>query len=172
MKDILRAVLIVFLVCGAAAGSLSFVNQSTREKIAEQARLEREEAMKQVYPQAAGFREKVPGQEWEAEVAGAAAGTVVAATARGYGGPIALMVGVDAGKRVTGVRVLRHTETPGLGARITAESFLAQFAGKTGPELKLKKDDHAAGRIDAITAATISSRAVSETIRSVADGGK
>lgn len=170
MKDILRAVLIVFLVCGAAAGSLSFVNQSTKGRIAEQARLEREEAMKQVYPQAAGFRETVPGREWEAEDGGPAPGRVVAATARGYGGPISLVIGVDGENRITGVRVMRHTETPGLGARIAAESFLAQFAGKSGAELKLKKDNPAAGRIDAITAATISSRAVSETIRSVAGG--
>ncbi len=168
MRDILRSVLLVFVVCGVAAGALSFVYSSTKDKIVEQARLEKEEALKTVFPQASGFKEKVPGREWEAEAGGAPAGTVVATNAKGYGGPIALVIGVDTEKKVTGVRVLSHTETPGLGAKITGAPFLAQFAGKTAAQLKLKKDDPAGG-LDAISAATISSRAVSETVRSVVE---
>lgn len=171
MKDLLRTVLIVFIVCGVAAGSLSFVYGSTKGRIAEQARLEREEALKAVFPQATGFREAVPDREWEAQIGGSAAGRVMAVNARGYGGPIALVIGVDGEGRVTGVKVLRHTETPGLGAKITTEAFLAQFAGKAGEQLALKKDNPT-GAIDAITAATISSRAVSDTVRAAAESGE
>ena len=86
------------------------------------------------------------------------------------------MFGTDSDGAVTGLRVLSHTETPGLGAKITTAHFRDQFnkekrlLNKEKPlrleDLALKKDDPAKGQIDAITGATISSRRVTEAIRS------
>jgi len=168
VKSMLRLVLVLFLVCGIAAGALSFVNAATKDRIAGFARLEREEALKQVFPGAEEFREVLPGRQWEALSGGTVAGHVFAASIQGYSGPILSFFGLDSGSAVTGVRVLTHSETPGLGAKITEEKFLAQFSGRVAEELALRRDDPQ-GRIDAITAATISSRAVTASLRATID---
>ena len=68
------------------------------------------------------------------------------------------------------MQVLSHTETAGLGAKITTAAWTGQFKGKTRDQVVLKKDD-AAGAIDAISAATISSRAVTRAIHDAMGGG-
>ncbi|MDI6639641.1 MAG: FMN-binding protein [Methanocellales archaeon] len=70
--------------------------------------------------------------------------------------------GIDLDYRVTGVTIVRHLETPGLGAKIAEPEFQEQFRGVTIEELRLTKDD---GKIDAITGATISSQAVVDAMR-------
>jgi electron transport complex protein RnfG len=67
------------------------------------------------------------------------------------------------------VQVLSHTETPGLGAKITTDAWTGQFTGKTRDQAALKKDG---GAIDAISAATISSRAVTRAVHDAMGGGK
>ena len=68
-----------------------------------------------------------------------------------------------------GGKVLSQAETPGLGATMVNDKFKGQFDGKDPKQfvLKVKKDG---GDVDAITAATISSRAVSEAVKKAADG--
>ena len=87
----------------------------------------------------------------------------------GFGGKIELMVGMLANGVINKVSVLSQAETPGLGANMVNDKFKGQFDGKNPAEfiLKVKKDG---GDVDAITAATISSRAVSEAIKKAADG--
>ena len=164
MKGALRLLVVLFLVCGIAAGSLAFVNAVTKERIAEFARLEKVEAMQKVLPQAEEFIEVTPGKLWEARIGGEVVGRVLTASTQGYSGPIESLVGLDAAGAVSGVRVLVQTETPGLGAKITGQAYLAQYQGKKVEEVALKRDDPA-GRIDAITAATISSRAFTRAVR-------
>ena len=87
----------------------------------------------------------------------------------GFGGKIELMVGMLADGVINKVSVLSQAETPGLGANMVNDKFKGQFDGKDPKNfvLKVKKDG---GDVDAITAATISSRAVSEAIQKAADG--
>ena len=70
-------------------------------------------------------------------------------------------------------KVFSSAETPGLGSRVGEDSFLRQFAGKTVEGLKLKRDG---GSIDAISGATISSRAVvsalEQGLRGLSKGGR
>ncbi len=87
----------------------------------------------------------------------------------GFGGKIELMVGMLANGIINKVSILSQAETPGLGANMVNDKFKGQFDG-VDPKtfiLKVKKDG---GDVDAITAATISSRAVSEAIKKAADG--
>lgn len=176
MRDLVKMGSVLFIVCGLSAGLLAVVNMVTREPIAVQAEVERREAFQMVMPGADDFRERVPGSEWDALKGGAPVGTVMSISTQGYSGPIAIAVGVDDRASLTGLRVLTHTETPGLGAKITGAAFSGQFKGLDAAALKLTKDDPAAGRVDAITAATISSRAVTNAVRSAverrAKGGK
>jgi electron transport complex protein RnfG len=180
MKDSIKLVITLFLVCGIAAGSLAFVNAATKERIDQYAAIEREEARKLVFPDADSFAEsrsydewtlersdEKPGSvfEWQAMRNGTPVGYVFQTSIQGYSGPIKIILGADLKGTLTGVRVLSHTETPGLGAKITTEKFLGQYAGKNVTQMFLKKDDPSKGALDAISAATISSRAVTKAVR-------
>ncbi len=169
MRDLVKMGGVLFIVCGLSAAALAVVNIVTREPIAAQVEIERREAFQMVMPVAEDFRERVTGVEWDALKGGKAIGAVISISTQGYGGPIAIAVGLDHEDRLTGMRVLAHNETPGLGAKITAAGFSGQFKGLQTAALKLKKDDPAAGQVDAITAATISSRAVTNAIRAAVE---
>ncbi|MGI6704170.1 MAG: FMN-binding protein [Clostridia bacterium] len=79
----------------------------------------------------------------------------------GFQGMIGLMVGVDPEQEIiTGVKLLSHAETPGLGARIGEEAFLGQFLQKPVSDNFEVRDD-----IDGVTGATVSSKAVAATLK-------
>jgi electron transport complex protein RnfG len=79
----------------------------------------------------------------------------------GYGGVVKVLVGVaEASDEILNIKILEHTETPGLGSRIENDDFRQQFAGKS------TQDPIAIGSdIDNISGATISARAVAEAVR-------
>ena len=87
----------------------------------------------------------------------------------GFSGRIELMVGLLADGTINKVSVLQQSETPGLGANMVNPKFKDQFDGKNPASFNLKvtKDG---GDVDAITAATISSRAFSEAVQLACDG--
>jgi electron transport complex protein RnfG len=175
MKDILRIVIVLFVVCGLAAGSLSFVNAATKDRIAAFAKEEKAAALRNIFPAAESFVERPAGDggeptAWDAVAGGAVVGSVRLVKPNGYSGFITLMFGEDAGGKLTGVQVLSHTETPGLGAKITTDAWIGQFRGLGRDEVVVKKDDPG-GAIDAIAAATISSRAVTRAVHDAMNGG-
>jgi electron transport complex protein RnfG len=75
---------------------------------------------------------------------------------------ITLAGGVDTEYKVTGVKIMSHAETPGLGAKIVESAFTDQFKGVAESDLMLSKND---GLIDAITGASISSQAIIDGIQ-------
>lgn len=79
----------------------------------------------------------------------------------GSQGTITLAGGVDTEYTVTGVKIMTHSETPGLGAKITESFFIDQFKGVAESDLMLSKNG---GAIDTITGATVSSQAVIDGI--------
>jgi len=85
---------------------------------------------------------------------------------RGYAGIILVTIGLDLNRQITGIKVAGPgeilKETPGLGAKVVESVFTEQFIGKSVDQLVLKKDG---GEIDAITGATVSSRAVCNGIK-------
>ncbi len=89
-------------------------------------------------------------------------GYAVLAGSNGYSGKISLLVGINTDGSIKDVSVISHTETPGLGSRITEKSFTDQFKGLDTEEIALSRDG---GKIDAITGATISSEAVVEAVQ-------
>ncbi len=90
-------------------------------------------------------------------------GYAVKSAAGGFGGPVSLMVGVLADGTVYNTKTLSHSETPGLGAKCTEPAFADQFRNfdPSVKKLSVKKDG---GDIDAITAATITSRAYTDAV--------
>ena len=85
-------------------------------------------------------------------------------TDRGFGGHIEIMAGFLPDGTINQVVVLSHKETPGLGTKMTDPVFSKQFLGKNPGKfiLKVKKDG---GQVDAITAATVSSRAYCDALQ-------
>jgi len=139
MGKIIRLALILTIFCVISAGALAFVYLFTEPKIKLNQKLSYDSSVKEVLPQ--------PGK-------------AVSVSPRGYSGPINMMVGVDRSGTVIGIKILNQTETPGLGANVVKTKFLNQFIGKTAKDqIEPKKD------IDAITGATISSRAVCKGVK-------
>ncbi|MGB9612981.1 MAG: FMN-binding protein [Candidatus Margulisiibacteriota bacterium] len=133
---IIRLGLMLMVFCIISAGSLALVYLFTKPKIELNAKLALEQAKQEV----------LAGKKGKADLV----------SPRGYAGQIDMMVGVGEDGKVIKVKILNQRETPGLGANIIKEEFLKQFSGKSLKDpIEPKKD------IDAITGATISSRAVS-----------
>ncbi len=158
---VLRLTLTLFLITTIVAGLLGLVNYVTADTIAEQIAQKAENAMRQVLE--ADSYEPLDVPEESAVTAAYRAGDrgyVVRVAPNGFGGAIDMMVGVDVSGAVTGVAIVSQSETASLGANCTREDFRAQFTGKTGT-LSVSKDG---GEIEALTGATVTSRAVTEGV--------
>lgn len=158
---VLRLTLTLFLITTIVAGLLGLVNYVTADTIAEQIAQKAENAMRQVLE--ADSYEPLDVPEESAVTAAYRAGDrgyVVRVAPSGFGGAIDMMVGVDVSGAVTGVAIVSQSETASLGANCTREDFRAQFTGKTGT-LSVSKDG---GKIEALTGATVTSRAVTEGV--------
>jgi len=143
MKKILGLVISLTIISGACAAVLAYVNSITAEPIKATAEKAKEAAKLAVLCGEEGYTAEGRSNE-------------------GYGGDIVLMVGFKKDKKtVISYKVLQATETPGLGMKLKAPEFADQFVGKDGSSLKVKKDG---GEIEAITSATITSRAVCKAI--------
>ena len=143
MKKILGLVVSLTLISGICAAVLAYVDSITRDPIAKTAEKAREAAKVAVLCGEEGY-------------------TAEGCSGEGYGGDIVLMVGFKKDKKtVISYKVLKASETPGLGMKLSTPEFSGQFKGKDGTALKVKKDG---GEIEAITSATITSRAVCKAI--------
>ncbi|MDE6879736.1 MAG: RnfABCDGE type electron transport complex subunit G [Oscillospiraceae bacterium] len=97
---------------------------------------------------------------FEARAGGGTLGYVVQVTANGSQGAIQMMVGVDVDNRVTGVSVIKHSETPNIGTKVVADqSVLDRFIGMdhTQGEITVNSGNN---RFDGISGATVSSKGV------------
>jgi electron transport complex protein RnfG len=162
VAKILRLASILAVFCAISAGGLAFVFMLTQPMIELNAKTAFTRSLREVLPDAISFSEVKSGADRVFRGRGEknVAGVAVALSSQGYSGPIELLVGIGANNKVKGVKVLGQRETPGLGANIIKPSFLVQFVGKDlNSPLEPKKD------IDAITGATISSRAVCKGVK-------
>lgn len=143
MKKILGLVLSLTIISGVCAAVLAYVDSITKEPIKRTAERNREAARAAVLCGEKGY-------------------TAEGTCKDGYGGDITLMVGFKKDRKtVISYKVLAASETPGLGMKLKTPEFAGQFKGKDGSSLKVKKDG---GEIEAITSATITSRAVCRAI--------
>jgi electron transport complex protein RnfG len=83
----------------------------------------------------------------------------------GYGGNIELIVGINIDSTISGIDIIKHNETPGLGANADNDKFKNQFVGKPTKQLNVVKDGADTDTdIDALSGATISSKAVTNAV--------
>jgi electron transport complex protein RnfG len=168
-------VVTLLVVTGVSAVALGFVYQFTKTPIAEARLATQLKAIEAVMP---GYDNNPVAEKFFLPTAqgdslecfpgskgGQAIGVAIKSkSAKGYSGDIWLMVGLDTAGVIQNIVVIEHKETPGLGSKMTEPKFLNQFL-RTNPattDLRVKKDG---GTVDAISGATISSRAFSEAVQ-------
>lgn len=159
MKYILKLAIILLLITAVVAGLLAFVNMLTVDKIAENTAKKANEAMQAVLPSASYEKIEVTAEDIT-EAYRTENGFVIRLNAMGFGGAIDMMVGIDSNGDVAGISVISHGETASLGAECTRSDWQSQFVGAKG-DLQVTKDG---GTIDALTGATVTSRAVTEAV--------
>lgn len=171
MKETLNLSLRLALICAVAAMALAKVDDFTRGPIAEAIERARREAVEAVLPPFAELVADTLGVDDETRTYdlgygedGVTGVAFASASGLGYSGEIKVMIGVDAAGVVTGVRILQHAETPGLGANYAAPDVLDAFykgAGLADRDWRVRKDG---GDLDAITGATVTGRALADAI--------
>ena len=172
----------LFVTCVIVAGALGFVNKLTAPNIAAANKAKTEAAMQAVVvdsssefsepmelsaemSQAALDNGATLMEAYEVLVGGEHAGYALKVSASGSQGAIEMMVGVDADAACTGVSVVKHAETKGIGTKVvvdnaivkaTGVAVLDQFQGKTQADLPLTVGSN----VDAIGGATVSTKGV------------
>lgn len=175
-ESAIKIISVLVLIAFLAAALLAYVNKITREPIARNMKEETRQAVRVVlnnlgkfnYPDdprvktLPAFAAKYfPASNMKGRVIGYA---VIVKAPNGFGGDFDLMVGIDSTGRVLDTYVLNHKETPGLGDNMKKEDFKKQFRGRSLENTRwaVKKDG---GDIDALTAATITSRAFTAGVK-------
>jgi electron transport complex protein RnfG len=180
MRSAVIQVIVLTLVCIVSSLALALVNNLTEERIVEQKRLAESRAVKAALLQGDMRCDNEPSEDsinipgWKDEngnpkkiflgkLGGRIVGVAFTSMGEGYGGFIKIMMGVAWDGKLTGIEILEHLETPGLGANIDKPSFKAQFGGKYlegSPEDKLEvikgREAKEHWQIQALTGATIS----------------
>ena len=124
------------------------------------------QAMKSLVLDAQKFNPVKNKKEWfAAEKDGKIIAYVVPAESKGYGGAIKMLVSVTPQGKIIDFNILDSKETPGLGDNASKDPFKNQFKGKETKDLEVVKDKTKVDNIQAMTGATISSKAVTKGIK-------
>lgn len=176
-KEFLRLSGMLCVITLVAALLLAGVNSLTEERIAQASEKASKEAMQAIIPEATEFK-SVSDTVCEAKKGGDTIGYTVSVAPRGFGGEISMIVGISADGTVYGIEILENSETPGLGAKAAGADFKNQFKDKETDLSVVKTPTDSASEVQAITGATITSRAVAEGVKMAAqqvseiNGGK
>jgi H+/Na+-translocating ferredoxin:NAD+ oxidoreductase subunit G len=176
MNNAIKMVVTLSLISALAAGALAFGDKMTREKIKMQAKLKAARAVQKIFPKCKNpivKKIKNPGKKDvtfylcpDSKTGFIFTSKSASGLSRPYSGLVKMMIGVDSKGTIAGLEVIKQSETPGLGANIAEQSWLKQFVGLslTNGKLLVKKVDKS-GSIDAISGATISSKAVTSLVK-------
>lgn len=174
-KDIIVPTVVLFAIASVCTAILAFTNSVTYEKIKQSNEKTKIETRIAVCPFADSFSDDktaaVDGVEYVYNEAldenGNTVGYVFTSSDKGYGGTVSVMVGFGTNGKVTGVQTIELSETAGLGMNAKKAEFRDQYKDKIGP-FKVNKDssknDGGYDEIDALTGATITSRAVTNAV--------
>jgi len=171
MKYIIKPAAVLFLTAVIVMALLGVVHRLTIEPIERQRQRTREAAMKEVLPSTDIFQKifvETPGSitaVYKGFSGDVLTGIVMELSRRGYSGNIDLMVGISLpDEKISGMRILRHTETPGLGALAVREDFFRRFDNRPLIPLGVTRASPLEHEIIAITGATITTRAITEAV--------
>ncbi len=138
-KDILIPTVSLFVICLVVTALLAVTNMLTAPQIQKLSKETEDKTKAEVLASADEFSDALTvsadGKDYtyyEGTASGDTIGYVFKTSAKGYGGDIDLMVGIDTSGKVTGVSILSISETAGLGMNAKNESFINQYTGKSG----------------------------------------
>ena len=162
-NDFVMPILVLALICVVISGALAFTNSVTEPIIKEAAAVREAEARSEIIPEADSFEDMpdiagLPAtvrEVFRAKNDSGDIGYIFMVTTSGYGGDIKIICGIDNEGRLIHSKVLDHSETKGLGSRITEGWFALQFDGK----------ESGFQDVDAISGATKSTNAYASAIR-------
>ena len=158
-KRIWKPIVVLSVICVIVTGALAATNEVTAPIIT-QAKIEAENAARlAVLPDADDFTEvtgiTVDGVS-AVYTANNGVGAAITASAKGYGGDVVVMVGINADGNIEAITVTQQTETKGIGSNVVDNpEYLAQYNGLSAAEPLVLNED-----VDARTSATVSSTAV------------
>ena len=152
----IKMALILMIICAVVSAVLGAVNMITAPVIADIAAAKTAAAYNEVLPSTGEYTPVDYSDANVTAVAKCAEGTVVEVSISGSQSMLALAIGVDNDGAITGVSVIDHGETPGLGAKSTEAEWRAQFVGQTSGLALDKKG----GEVAPLTGATITSQAI------------
>ena len=183
MNKIIRNTIILTVITLISGLLLGLVYEMTKEPIAQTQEAAKKEAWQAVFPEASedafvsiDVDTDVASQvvkdlgvaatiDEVCEVDGGETGYVITATdSEGYGGDIQITVGITADGTVSGISFLSISETAGLGMKAAEPSFYEQYVGVQTEKFAVSKDGGEGEPIDAISGATITSRAVTGAV--------
>ena len=169
MRELIKMVVVLAVICTSSGVVLSYVNQTTEEpREYSYIKFVQEPSMKAVLSDYDNdpIKERIKlavGEDEEgnpvelvvfpAKKGGETQAIAYSAAAKGYNDLIEVMIGVNPDGTLTGISIMTHTETPGLGARIVEPEFTDQFAGLDLDTTKLAADG---GKVDTLSGATFS----------------
>ncbi len=170
---------VLLLIAVVVAFLLAFTNSVTKDKIAENTLKEQNAAKQEVLSGATYFTEveHAPKTDIVKVVyegksnTGDLVGWCVNVAPYGYGGALDLMVGILPDGTISGIMVVSHSETAGLGAKAQDPAFYEKFLGKAadgGIEV-IKSGEPKENEIVALSGATVTSRAVTKGVNAAAE---
>ncbi|MBQ9902888.1 MAG: RnfABCDGE type electron transport complex subunit G [Clostridia bacterium] len=167
---IAKPALILMAICAIVTTLLAMTNMLTVGKIADNAAQKAAESRMKVLA-AQDYRQlDSDGAVYGAyDENGNLIGVVITTLSSGYGGKIEVMTGIRNNGEISGVTILSMEETPGLGARGKEDSFLRQYKGHDHSSLAVSKDG---GEINALSGATITSRAITKAVNEAVELSK
>lgn len=188
----LKPIIVLLVICLVATAALAYFNELTKDVIAEGNAKAEAEALLEVMPNvdtealsedelASVISQLTLSDEnltaaYKASKDGEDAGYIFKASAKGYGGDVVIMVGIDQDGKITGTKVISHSETAGLGAKAAENgegSWISQYVGKLAGELEVVKSSNAGeGEVDSITSATMTSKAVTRAVNAAGQAFK
>lgn len=167
-KDIIKITLNLLIIYIVGGFIISFVYSKTSPIIYKNKIEEKTIALKKLLPEADNIEKigiwKIHEKDADYYIAkkdGNIIGYIIESYGKGYSGYIEVLVSLDNDMKVKNISILHHTETPGLGDEIAKDYFINQFRGKDLDHLIVQKNETDV-YIQAISGATISSRAVTE----------
>ncbi len=164
-EEIIPILVLTIVVCISVI-ALSIINSMTEGPIEDAEKEKVKELLKEQFPELENYT--ADDKDYTIYSNGSIVGYAFEIEAGGYGGPIKILVAIenttlaDDDIILRGISIISNTETPGLGAKITEESFLEEFNGLNVNDVMLTDDG---GEINAISGATISSSAVVDAIQ-------
>lgn len=164
MKEMVRYGFTLALICVVASAALAWVNSTTKLKILAQLQAEEVASQKEVVPEGVNFEpikskdEIIYYKAFDKE--GKFTAVVFKAAQKGYSSNLETMVGMTKDGKIIAIKILSHNETPGIGAKVAGDDFIGRFSNKNIEDLD---------EVQAITGATISSKAVIDAVQKKAE---